>query len=230
MRIRWNDLALAALVCLAVTVGILRIRQHFQPPTTWSVLNDEIPEWQSFSRRTLPPPTPKALVTIVEFSDFKCGYCKKSAPAIRQVLSSFRDTVEFVYRHMPMDSDSRLAALAAECAAHQGKFESMHDVLFAHNDEIGAGEWTTFAKRAGVADLLQFTGCLSSRSSDSVLVRDSIDAVRLGLRGTPTFLINGRLLEGSLDEATLKTLIREALPSQGWRQRSAFWLRSQFLR
>src|SRR5262245_15826529 len=82
-----------------------------------------------------------AHVTVVEYGDFECPNCKQAAPAVKLLLQRFEERVRFVYRHFPLEDvhpHALLAAETAECAAAQGKFWQMHDVLFANQEHLKA--------------------------------------------------------------------------------------------
>ncbi len=140
-----------------------------------------------------------APVTIVEFSDFHCPYCKAVTPTLTQLLARYPDTVRLVYRDFPIDSlhpQARRAAEAARCAHDQGKFWTYHDLIFAGPPEADDARLTGYARQAGL-DLPTFERCLASGTHTGAVQRDVEHARRLGVDGTPTFFINGQLLTGA---------------------------------
>jgi protein-disulfide isomerase len=139
-----------------------------------------------------------AKVTVVEFADFECPYCRRFnllADSLRAVGKSFR----VVYRHFPLPTHRFAipAARASECASRQGKFAEMHAVLFANSDSLGLAPWAWFADRAGVRDSVRFAACVKETKPIDALVQDTTDGHRLGVTGTPTLLI-GSLRVGGL--------------------------------
>ncbi len=145
-----------------------------------------------------------ALVTIVEFSDLQCPACRAAQPMVERVLAQYPDEVRLAYRHFPLDSihpNARPAAAATEVAAEEGKFWEMHDLLFA-----GQQEWSDIRSRdelyqkfSEYAEQLQIdkSTFIEKIESDQVkekVQEDSLAAQRLGLQGTPTFFVNGRVV------------------------------------
>ncbi len=155
-----------------------------------------------------------AALTVVEFSDFECPYC---ASAARGVLRSFRDRYpkNFAVRYReapgPRHRFAIPAARAAACAGQQGRFTEYHDLLFASQDSLGLIPFERLASRAAVTDLDAFSACLSSEESLEGLNRDTTAARRIGLRGTPTFVVPGSVIVGIPDSAMLEGLLKEAL-------------------
>jgi protein-disulfide isomerase len=142
---------------------------------------------------------PNAKDTIVEFADFQCPFCAKLEEVFRAFRERHPDGIRIVYRHFPLEPihpHARTAALASECAAAQGRFERYHNLLFLKQDSIGVVSWSTFAKRAGVTDVSAFQLCLKSKRYDAAITRDLKFVRQLDIRGTPTLIIGGELLEG----------------------------------
>jgi protein-disulfide isomerase len=148
----------------------------------------------AFSKRPASAP-----VTIVEFSDFHCPFCKRVEDTVAQVLSRCGDTVQFVFRDFPIDQlhpQSRLAHEAARCAGEQGKFWEYHKLLFEGTPKSGAEQLKAVAEQAGLG-LPAFEQCLSSGRYKATIQKDIAEGSRLGVNGTPAFFINGRELSGS---------------------------------
>jgi protein-disulfide isomerase len=77
-----------------------------------------------------------ATITIVEFSDFACPYCKLSYPGLKMIREKYPDKVKIVYRDYPLHDNSIFLALSARCAGEQGKFSEAHDILFENQDKF----------------------------------------------------------------------------------------------
>jgi protein-disulfide isomerase len=140
-----------------------------------------------------------APVTIVEFSDFHCQYCKQVQTSLAQLLSRYSDKVKLVYRNFPIDSlhpGARKAAEAAQCAKDEGKFWAYHDKLYASGPDASPEKLKALAEEVGL-DLSAFEACLSSGKYQAVVEKDIEEITRLGVTGTPAFFINGRLLSGT---------------------------------
>ena len=154
-----------------------------------------------------------APVTIIEFSDFHCPFCSKVQSTLAQVLARYGDKVKLVYRHYPIDQlhpQARRAAEAAACANEQGKFWPYHDKLYAAGADASPGKLKSLAQLAGL-DLQSFDQCLSGGKHRQAIQKDIDEAMRLGINGTPAFIINGRWLSGAHPLETFVRVIEEEL-------------------
>ncbi len=155
-----------------------------------------------------------APVTLVEFSDFQCPFCASLQPTLRALRQRYGARLNVVYRNYPLESIhpyARTAAVAAECAGAQGAFTAYHDALFSRQDQIGVASWHDFAAAAGVRDLPRFDRCVQRRESNPRVVEDLELGGRIALTGTPTLIINGLMLRGSLTEARIAAQIDAAI-------------------
>lgn len=163
---------------------------------------------------------PDAPVIVVEFSDFRCSYCRKFwSETLPRIEAEYIATgkVRFVYRHLvALGPPSARAAEAAECAGEQGRFWAYHDVLFerAASAFFTDGPLTEYAKELGF-DLSAFDACLTSGRHRERILSESTIARSLGAAGTPTFLINGRLLIGAHPFETFKYVLDVMLAQGG---------------
>lgn len=156
-----------------------------------------------------------APVTLVEFSDFHCPFCKQVLPTLTQLLARYPGKVRLVFRDFPIDSlhpQARRAAEAARCAQDQGKFWEYHDLLFANAPQASPEELGRFAQQVGL-DLAKFEPCLSGGLHRAAVQRDIDEGTRLGVDGTPAFFINGRPLSGAQPlEAFVQVIEEEVAP------------------
>lgn len=156
-----------------------------------------------------------APVTIVEFSDFQCPYCKLSVPMIKEILAKYPGKVKVVYRDYPGPNHphAQQAAEAAQCAAEQGKFWEYHDSLF---DRQGPGTGWNFTELAKDIGLNQdpFATCLNTGRYREEVAKDLHDGLKLGVTSTPTFFINGRPLVGAQPFAEFQAVIDRLLKQQ----------------
>jgi protein-disulfide isomerase len=152
-------------------------------------------------------------VTIVEFCDFECPYCKAAQPILEQVLESYGDDVQLAWKHLPQIAHrhSALAALASEAAHTEGRFWEMHDLLFANQAALDRASLETYARRLRL-DPARLKAVLDlAQPSGKVVDADAQQAHRLGLDLTPTYFVNGRMLSGVQPFEVWKKLIDEAL-------------------
>ncbi len=153
-----------------------------------------------------------APVTIVEFSDFECPFCRTLARNLAEVMKQYGDRVRRVYRQFPLESIHRNAMAAAKasiCAGDQGKFWVMHGLLF----EGGPLEEANLLEKAAKAGLEAgpFKACLASQAAENRVRADLETATALGVSSTPTFFVNGRPMLGALPAAEIGRVIEEEL-------------------
>jgi protein-disulfide isomerase len=154
-----------------------------------------------------------APVTLVEFSDFHCPFCKQSQATLKQLLARYPDKVKLVYRDFPLDQlhpGARAAAEAARCARDQGKFWEYHDILFAQAAQSGPDALRGDAQQAGL-DVAAFDRCVASGAHRAGVERDVEDGTKLGITGTPAFFVNGRPVMGAQPLEAFARVIDEEL-------------------
>ena len=140
-----------------------------------------------------------APVTVVEFSDFHCPFCKRVQPTLTQVLEKYPGKVRLLFRHLPLDAlhpQARNAAEASWCAQDQGKFWEYHDLLFANAPKAAQDDLKHYAEQIDL-DVNMFESCLSQNAHRDSIQRDVDEVTKLGMSGTPAFFINGRPLSGA---------------------------------
>ena len=151
-----------------------------------------------------------AKVVLVEFVDYNCGYCKKSMEAITEILKN-NNKIKISFRDYPILSPtSTIAAQAALAANAQNKYFDFHANLMNYVGNLTENKIFEIAKESGL-NINKLKEHMLDPKITSVLKRNKELAKNLGIRGTPTFLINGKLYAGALDLNRLNFLIDEAL-------------------
>ena len=152
-----------------------------------------------------------APITIIEFSDYECPFCKRAEASVQQVLTTYGDKVRFVYRNfpLPMHKDARPAAEAALCANAQGKFWEYHAKLFASSD-LSKDKLQSMAAEVGL-DRGKFDACFDKTEFTKAIDKDVEDGSNVGVNGTPAFFINGRMLSGAQPFEKFKEVIDDEL-------------------
>jgi protein-disulfide isomerase len=150
-----------------------------------------------------------APVTIVEFSDFECPYCKQAAPLLDQVLKNNPDTVKLVFKNMPLRVHryAELAARAATAAQHQGKFWEFYHALFS-SQKLNPQIIEAIAGKLKL-NMQQYKKDLSSQKTEQRIIRDIRDADAAGVTGTPAIFINGRALRNRSPDVIQKLINEE---------------------
>jgi protein-disulfide isomerase len=157
-----------------------------------------------------------APVTIVEFSDYQCPFCRRAEPTVKQVLEQYEGKVRFVFRHFPLDRihpQARGASEAAPCAAAQGKLWEYHAELFAENVQLDRAGLDSVATKTGL-DAAAFKACVDERKTQALVEADVKDGEAAGVSGTPAFFINGIPLRGALPLEEFRKVIDEELAAK----------------
>jgi protein-disulfide isomerase len=154
-----------------------------------------------------------APVTLVEYGDYECPHCGRAYPIVKAVQHAFGTRLRFVFRNFPlgqMHPHAESAAEAAEAAAAQGKFWEMHDALYEHQDALEPDNLVAYADKLRLA-VKRFAADLEKRVHASRVREDFQSGVRSGVKGTPTFFINGARFDGSWDVEGLSAAIEDAV-------------------
>ncbi|NWG15398.1 MAG: DsbA family protein [Chloroflexi bacterium] len=153
-----------------------------------------------------------AQVVMIEFSDFNCGYCGRFArETLNPLMEAYKDRVKFVYRDYPILAQSSLeAALAAQCAFEQGNFWDYHNALFESQGSFGRDLYIQLAEDLGF-DTESFATCLDDQKYLNEIAADYNAARGFGIRGTPSFFINGRYISGAQPYQTFASMLDEEL-------------------
>ena len=153
-----------------------------------------------------------APVTIVEFSDFQCPFCRAAENSLKQVRQKYGDQVKLVYMDFPLSFHPHAmdAARAARCAADQDKFWQFHDALFLDQKKLDPDNLKQTAAKIGL-DSDKFNSCFTSDKHDAGIQKDMTEGNSLGVTGTPTFFVNGRQLVGAQPPPKFYEVIDEEL-------------------
>ena len=169
---------------------------------------------------------PNAKVTVIEFSDFQCPFCRKFyTDTLPQIKKDYIDTskIKFVYRDFPLSFHPGAvpAAEGAECARDQDKFWEMHDAIFDEQGKLGSGtvQFTADDVKKWAANIglntSKFNQCLDSGKYKQEVEKDLADGSAAGVNGTPATFINGRLVSGAQPFTAFKVVIDEELKKLG---------------
>jgi protein-disulfide isomerase len=161
---------------------------------------------------------PDSKVVFIEYSDFQCPACGAVEPLLKDMLGEFSNHIVFAYRHLPLKSihkNAELAAKAAEAAGLQGKFWEMHEKLFAtqadwSSEDNAAEIFNKYAGEIGL-DQAQFIEDLNSAAVQKAVNADLQLAGAAGLQSTPSFFLNGELIDLPRRTDDLRDLIRTAI-------------------
>lgn len=160
---------------------------------------------------------PAGSPVLVEFLDLECEACRAAYPLVEKLRKDYEGRVEFVIRYFPIDSHANAmnAAVAVEAAARQGKLEEMYSRMYETQAEWGEQEssqaplFRTFAEDLGL-DLSRFDSDVSSADVKARVEKDRQDGLALGVQGTPTFFLDGQMIQPNSEEG-LRQLLDAAI-------------------
>lgn len=148
-------------------------------------------------------------IVMLEFSDFQCQYCAAAEKNVKQFMAKYQDKVTLVYKHFPLTQihpEALPAARAAWAANKQGKFWEYHDALFANQAKLNEAFYIEIAKSLKL-DLNKFN--TDRQAADNSIARDFQLGRKVGIEGTPTFIINGEVISGTATVAELEKALTQ---------------------
>jgi protein-disulfide isomerase len=156
-----------------------------------------------------------APLELVEYGDYQCPHCGRAYPIIKQIQEEMGKELKFVFRNFPLSEahpQAFPAAVAAEAAARQGAFWAMHDIIFENQQLLESDEmpFAGFARKLGL-DMQKFENDLEDPKLAEKVDEDFTSGVRSGVNGTPAFFINGNRYDGSWEESSLRSQLKEVL-------------------
>jgi protein-disulfide isomerase len=185
-------------------------------PTPSKVTMSVASGWYSLGRDDAP-------VTVVEFADYQCPFCRRfQSDSFAELKKSYIDTgkVRFVSRDLPLEfhPNAPSAAAAARCAGDQGRFWEMRDLLLAGDADLSQASLVQDAQQVHI-DAATFTSCLTDKKYTAAIQKDASDAGSLGISGTPSFVVaktakdqmNGVLIVGAVPFSVFDNAIKDQL-------------------
>jgi protein-disulfide isomerase len=144
---------------------------------------------------------PDAPITIVEYGDLECPYCKAAAPVLRNLINASDGRVRLVWRHFPLFQVHAFALTAALAAEASGdRFWDMHDILLANQDRLTDRDLEAYAEQLGVGPVTGPT----AQAFKPAIHADYEAGTEAGVRGTPTLFIDGRIYTGKVELGMLR--------------------------
>jgi protein-disulfide isomerase len=191
-----------------------------QPSET--VVEAPVTQQAQFKRYEIPTENAYAIgpadapITIVEFSDYQCPYCRRWHDEVYEpLLAAYPGQIRLVYRHLPLTSihpDAMSAAEAAMCAGEQDAYWPYHEKLFS-SESLGNSTYVQYAQELKL-NMATFESCLSDHKYQQTIQEDSDFAINLGIRSTPTFFINGLAVVGAQPLDVFRQVIDKELAGE----------------
>ena len=206
------------LVAGLLAVGVLgwvTVDRLGSPPSPGQRIERDIEEWRSIAAPGSWMGPPDAAVVIVEFGDYECPFCQQLEPSLAAVRRAYPEELAVVYRHFPLPNHQHAyrAARMAECGRNQGYFEDVHRELYAAAD-LGYVTPQSILESVAIRDPDEFVKCAEATGAVDRIDRDLEAALAAGITGTPSLIVNGRLLATLPDSAWLSRRIDSILTVQ----------------
>ena len=154
---------------------------------------------------------PQGSVTLVEFSDYACGYCRQSVSDVKALIAANPDLKVVIREYPILTPESADAARMALAAAQQGKFEAFHDAMYAAG-QVSAESIAAAAQTAGL-DMGQANAAIEAGTFEGQLQSNAMMAQNLGFRGTPAWVVGDATFDGAVGQAALSSAIETARES-----------------
>ena len=200
---------------VVVLCGILIHREFFVevPPIAAKAPVGYLAQWRALRTSGLTFGATNPKISIVEFSEMQCPFCKRFHLELDTLQSIYPDAIQHTFIHFPLPIHAQAlpAARAAECAHQQGRFPEMIDVEFNHQSELGAEPWSWFAAQSRVPDSVMFAKCMDSGVVPPRIAAGIELGKRLQLQGTPTFFINGWRINGLLPDSQMRRVVDDLM-------------------
>ena len=149
----------------------------------------------------------KAKATIVIFNSFSCGYCSKARGVMNQIMKKYDGQVRIAYKHFNRGEGDVKPAMALECAGAQGKHWQMYNTIF---EKGVAPDFTPYAAQLGL-NTGKFTKCMADPATRNKTMQTTAEGRKLGITGTPAFVINGDVMVGYRPFECFEALLKKYL-------------------
>lgn len=212
--------AIVGVLCVgaASATVVLASRPFRDPPprsadAAWST-STIVPNWRKYAEHAYRVSPDTGAITIIEFSDLQCPFCRRAAFELDTILARYPGRVTVLFHNFPLGEvheSAPAAAIAAECADRQGAFAPFMRTVMAHQEELRNRPMTWFAAQARLPHLARFKRCQSDSSTARVIANDVALGTTLGVEGTPTILIDSARFVGAPPMATMDAVVRHLL-------------------
>lgn len=202
---------IAFLACLVAVASLFR--NEFWPAPASAAVPAHIAKWREYAVSTERVGPAVAAVTIVEWSDFQCPFCRRAVFGIDSLMAMHPGAITLLHRNFPIQSHQFSMALSRGgiCAARQNRFGEYYHAVFLAQDSVKSISVDSFAERAHVPDGKTFRECLLDPAVDTTIAKDRAAGDSMKVTGTPTFLINDTRIVGYAGVPALDSLIANML-------------------
>jgi protein-disulfide isomerase len=210
-----RTMSIVLTVCAVIFAGIM-IRREFFPTRSERGVSG-VPQYTEGWRQALATGQlsgdATAPVTILEFGDLECPYCRTFNQALNHTIRSYPKQVAFVFVHFPLSGHrfARPAARVVECAKTFGKFFEGVDMVYNKQDSLGLKSWSSYANGLGISDTGRFNRCIADTTKMPAVEAGVALAHKMDITGTPTVFVNGWRFAGPPSDSVLAKVVGDIL-------------------
>jgi protein-disulfide isomerase len=215
---RLESIASILLTAAALTIAATLVRREFFPRSSLPIVEAAGPPsfvegWEELLSAGVHSSDVASRIKIIEFTDLECPFCGAFHETLRATQQRFGSQVSHVFVHYPLSSHrfAKAAAHAAECADRSATFHRFIDVVFAKQDSLGLKSWTSYASDAGIRDTAAFSACNTDKRRDERVEQGLRLGEKIGVRGTPTVIVNGWRFGSTPTEDQLSRVVADIL-------------------
>lgn len=212
MNSKFNVAINIILVSCALVITYFVIKKEFFSSNNTNE-KKKVENWNSLIRSKRSFGNPNSDIKIILFSDYNCPYCNIMNSTLNELIQQRKDIYIAYYEYPREGNESSFeASLASLCASYQNKYLKYRRILFDRNDLCEIKNWQKIADLAGVKDKTTFAKCLNEKLSEEELINEIYTSKNFDIRYTPSLIINGYLIEGSISKNDLQKRISEIHP------------------
>lgn len=209
MKIKTENIFSGILVVCALIVTILLLQKEFSGNNTdlnisivdnWKEL---IPEYEKTNGNY-------SKVYLIEFFDYECPYCSILDATLDTIKSKYGNKIKIIRYHFPLNIHplAYKAAIAAECANTQEMFDTLHKELMENQYRLNSINFTDIAMLIGIKDIEKFQRCVNEEETADVISHNVKLAKKFRVNGTPTLIINNKMISGSINAEEIEKIIK----------------------
>lgn len=208
MKIKTENILTGILVICVVIVTFLFLRKEFAGKTEISYTI--VDNWKELIPADERENGSISKAYLIEFFDYECPYCSVVDTVLDSIQSKYDAKIKIIRYHFPlnMHPSAYKAAIAAECARDQGMFASYHKELMTNQFRLSSIDFNDIAILIGIKDLNKFQMCIDNEEPAGVISRNVQLAKRIGVNGTPTLIINDKMISGVIDADEIDKIIK----------------------
>jgi protein-disulfide isomerase len=210
---RVEKLGTPIILIVATLLGATSVHREFfgpsRPTAPMALAPEHMKNWQeALAVGTFVGDT-SAPVKVIEFADLECPFCKTFHTRFQTLKGRYGKNVALVFVHfpLPMHRFARPAGRALECAREQGRFDHFQDIVYAKQDSLGLKSWLSYATEAGIVDSGRFSHCIAETTKVANVESGLSLGSKLGIRGTPTVIVNGWRFRGVPSDSALSAIV-----------------------